>query len=629
MIDQRIVEILLEQTPDELYSKIASRVKYLMRDEISDEHLQTIEQTEDRIHSRIEFLRESYLLPKANITPNWKKKGNFQIYLDGMGSYWLEFKTANSRCDESFVHANIEIGRTRQRQALSKCVNGRLKSRRVLVSEKLIERKEIKLTKSSNNRFMLGGLLLTVRQGDVVFKDMTLTNNNLTAFSQTKLPKKYMKIPVKENWPFRIKVDPKTKVVSLGTNAQIREFENNGGAVTFRNVIPNSGRLPFKRQSKQAAAFSYTPSDKLAYKTLGPLICWTLEDDSSCFEINEAFLGGFKNKPAAPVKPAAQRNTFTRQIANACDASFTFEAQTYHIPQSVSVSKNCAIAFTSNASLVFGPGASLVIEGPATFPDTGTISFTGLDGGSWGGVVFKGQKEMHIQNIFMSHSTEFTWNDRYFTSAMNLLNVEKSSIKNSIFRNIDADDALNVRGGVSTITQNIFEKNRDGLDMDLGTGLVSGNIFIDHLDDGIDLGSAGPIDIRNNVIIGSGDKGVSVGEESSVIVSSNILFGNNIGLANKDGSQAALNDNFYRKNNIGLSVYKKNVGAADVSPVDGKSFFKDNNVDFKREDKNITSSKLVKPYGADEDERRLLEEILSSFTCDACEDYTKKVRGRL
>ena len=165
--------------------------------------------------------------------------------------------------------------------------------------------------------------------------------------------------------------------------------------------------------------------------------------------------------------------------------------------------------------------------------------------------------------------------------------------------------------------------------MDLGTGLVKGNIFLDHLDDGIDLGSAGPIDIRDNIIIGSGDKGVSVGEESNVIVSNNILAHNNIGLANKDGSIAALSGNFYRKNNIGVSVYKKNINAADGNPVDGESFFKDNNVDYKFGGENSTSLELVKTYNSDQNESDLLNQILSPFICESCADYSKSVRGRL
>ena len=629
MIDKRVVEILLAQNPDELYSKIAERVKDLMQDEILEEHLDLIDRTEAKIHARMEVLRQGYLLPTANITPGWKTQESFQIYINGMGSFWIEFDQARRKCDENYVHASIRFGRTRKRSPLSECVDGRVKPKRVLVSETLIERDNIKHSRSHNTRFMIGGLLMTVSKGDAEFTRMDLTSNNLSEYSRGLVPKKYFGVPVKENWPFKITVNQKTKVLSLGQNAKIRKFEENGGVVTLRNISPNDRRLPFKRLSKANASFTYESSDGLAFKTLNPLLCWEIEQDSSCFEINETFLGGFKKKPVLRASLESQASNFTRENAKTCDNKITFKDQTYYVAEPLSIGQNCEVEFSPGTSFEFGPGASLVIEGPASFPNKGTVSFTGRNGGTWGGVVFVGQKQLHVQNVFMSNSTEFTWNDRYFTGALNILNVETSTIRNSIFKNIDADDGLNVRGGVSTITGNIFEKNRDGLDMDLGTGLVKGNIFLDHLDDGIDLGSAGPIDIRDNIIIGSGDKGVSVGEESNVIVSNNILAHNNIGLANKDGSIAALSGNFYRKNNIGVSVYKKNINAADGNPVDGESFFKDNNVDYKFGGENSTSLELVKTYNSDQNESDLLNQILSPIICESCADYSKSVRDRL
>jgi hypothetical protein len=162
-----------------------------------------------------------------------------------------------------------------------------------------------------------------------------------------------------------------------------------------------------------------------------------------------------------------------------------------------------------------------------------------------------------IKNVNFTGSNEFEWKGQSYTGALNIYGSSKISVQNSIFRDINADDGLNIKGGISEVTQNIFYRNRDGLDIDFGEGSVSKNYFLDNRDDGIDFGAAGPLKVNNNFIKGSGDKGISVGEGSSAKLLNNIIIKNNVGVAIKDGSDVFFEEDvvFTKPNRI-IYLYK-------------------------------------------------------------------------
>jgi len=631
LVEQRIVEILLEYEPAELFTRVSDRTKSLMGKELSTEDLALIARTKSRIEDRVGFLKKRYLEPKAHITPTWKKEKSFQIYVNGLGSYSLSLQAKREACDkDNFKPATVEIGRSKVRKVLSECLRGVVRSKPVLVAEERVKQGTIKHTRSHNTRFMVGGLLLTINNGDTKPRAVSLTNKNATAFVETRHSKKLKNVEISENWPFHLRVISKTNQVIIGNAVELTKLEQDGGSATIRKVSPYNNYIDIKKLSKVRYGYEQTSSDRFRYKTLGPLFCWQLpETDSACYEINEAFLG-LKENPAVQVTPVAKdlATNFNRQSAQACGGNIVFDTNLY-VTETVVLPKTCRVSFQAGASLEFGAGASMVILGPASFPETGAVYFAGRDSVSWGGVVFRGQSSLRVRNVNMKDSTEFTWNDRYFTGALNILDVKESIVENSVFRNTNSDDAVNIRGGVGKVIGNFFERNRDGLDMDLGTGEVSGNIFLDQLDDGIDLGTAGPILIRNNLIIGSGDKGISVGEESKVVVENNIIVKNNIGLANKDGSTAQLSSNYFNENNIGVSVYKKSQAANDVIPVEGVSYFGKNSVDYKLEGETASLKDLQQTGSSDREETVLLESIISTFDCESCTTFIGTVRDRL
>ena len=75
-------------------------------------------------------------------------------------------------------------------------------------------------------------------------------------------------------------------------------------------------------------------------------------------------------------------------------------------------------------------------------------------------------------------------------------------VRNSTFTNAFGKDAVNARESDVLILDNEFHTAyKDCLDLDGGSGEISGNLFVDCDDEGIDLSADGAVDAFDNTIL--------------------------------------------------------------------------------------------------------------------------------
>ena len=126
--------------------------------------------------------------------------------------------------------------------------------------------------------------------------------------------------------------------------------------------------------------------------------------------------------------------------------------------------------------------------------------------------------------------------DRLIHGSINFFQTN-AVIKNSIFKNIYSEDALNIISSKYLIKNTLFEKTKyDAIDIDFSNGKILKSYFNNIGNDAIDFsGSNSEISSLNFKKVG--DKSISVGENSLINIY-NIKGENSlIGIASKDGSE--------------------------------------------------------------------------------------------
>ena len=144
------------------------------------------------------------------------------------------------------------------------------------------------------------------------------------------------------------------------------------------------------------------------------------------------------------------------------------------------------------------------------------------------------------------------------TGAINI-NHSEVFFENVEFKEIEAEDALNIINSRFKISNSYFEKIKsDAIDIDFGIGDILNSSFANIKNDAIDF-SGSKVNLKNIKFSYIGDKIVSVGENS--IVNIEDVFGKNsfVGLVSKDGSILTGENIYFDNVNIPFASYiKKN-----------------------------------------------------------------------
>ena len=630
-INDRVIEIVLDHDPVALYDRIAARSEELFRGEKNAEQIVgSFAPMRETIARRMTFLRDSFLRPTASISPDWATAPRFQLMIDGIGRYEISLDVAERACDRSFNPVRARFGEAGE-AVVAECVEGKVVAVPAIVERDDFQRDAIKHYWSYIWRQGLGGLLVSVdNSAGLEFRDIKVRSLNVPPRLRRRAVDD-VSVPVAEDWPLFIERTG-DGVASLGDPAAIERYRAQGGRIDVLN-LNEPGKLDFESTEDGSIRITtYDIEPRTYFHEFGPLVCWKSQNSGSCLELTERFLypDAWKVKRTGPSEETPQApeqgiQVVTAQMAEQCEGgTFKFHPGLWRIGEGVLFGQDCTLQFAPFANLEFGESGYLVALGPVTFPETGRVDFTGIEGRNWLGTVFKGQKTLDIRNATFSRGTEFLWNGTYYTGTVNVIDVGRTTVTGSRFFDNDSDDGLNIRGGEALVEGNYFARNRDGLDLDLCVATVRNNVFLDHMDDGIDLGTAGPIHIVDNVLFNSGDKGISIGEGSKTVIEGNLLSRNNFGIANKDGSDATLAGNYFYGNAIGISAYNKTSTDASVTGVKGSSFFLSNASNYKIEKGAPALESVAALFASSETDRTQMEKAANGLltACSVCASST-------
>jgi hypothetical protein len=187
------------------------------------------------------------------------------------------------------------------------------------------------------------------------------------------------------------------------------------------------------------------------------------------------------------------------------DATGLRLAQGEHIfRETVIVPQGTALTIDPGAVLRFGAARSLISYSPVTAQGTESepIRFTAQNQWlKWGVMGVVGSAPSVFEHIQLEHSRQALVNDVDFFAGLSLIEAD-SVIRNSTFENAFGKDAVNARMSDVLIEDNVFRNAaKDCLDLDGGSGEVSGNLFVDCDDEGIDLSDNEAVDVFDNTIL--------------------------------------------------------------------------------------------------------------------------------
>jgi hypothetical protein len=140
----------------------------------------------------------------------------------------------------------------------------------------------------------------------------------------------------------------------------------------------------------------------------------------------------------------------------------------------------------------------------------------------------------------------------------NVYETDGAVIENCEFGpNAYGDDAVNLASTRFLVRNSNWDGAlADGLDVDLGHGVIEASRFVNSGNDGLDV-MGGAVVVRDSMLVGNGDKGISIGERAAVLGEGLRIIGNHIGVEVKDDSRVFLSASELSDNQTGWHSYRK------------------------------------------------------------------------
>ena len=219
------------------------------------------------------------------------------------------------------------------------------------------------------------------------------------------------------------------------------------------------------------------------------------------------------------------------------------------------------LTLKKNSSLIF---TNCVIN----FKDLKIIS-TGINS-----IIFY-DSDVNFEGVTISNLSEFRSENFNLPSGLTFIN-SNIKINNSIFlNNLSGDDFINFYHSIFKVENSVFKGvHSDAIDSDFSSGEISNSNFFSIGNDAIDT-SGSILKVSNCFFKNVSDKSLSIGEESTVNSSNNNFINNSIGLVLKDGSTLISKEDFFKGNDLDLSIYQK------------KDFYKKSKMFIDKEIKNL------------------------------------------
>lgn len=211
--------------------------------------------------------------------------------------------------------------------------------------------------------------------------------------------------------------------------------------------------------------------------------------------------------------------------------------------------------FDKNISINVMNRATLFVEGSVDFiNDKHNLTKIYSDDKS-GSVIFY-ENNFNLKNLSFKNLSKPHLPGYILYGGVNFIN-SSITLNNIYFNSSRNEDAINIINSTSEISNIFFQDiNADAFDIDFGQ-LNFNNIYCKNVkNDCLDISGA-EVYGQNFFSEKTLDKGISVGENSSVNIMNLHTLENNIGIAVKDGSIAAIENVNFEKNNLDIVLFNK------------------------------------------------------------------------
>jgi len=199
---------------------------------------------------------------------------------------------------------------------------------------------------------------------------------------------------------------------------------------------------------------------------------------------------------------------------------------------------------------------------------------------AWGSIgVARAPETSQIAFATVSGGSHDSYEGIRFTGALSF-NASDVVVRDCDIRDAHGDNALSIKRALFHVVRSRFLDNRsDGLDAEWSTGSVDQSLFAHNGDDGLDLAGS-EVRVRRAWFRRMGDKAISAGERSHVAVRDSQIADSQIAIASKEGSVVEVEGTEFRRNEVGVSLYRdKPIFGAGAGVVTG-GLFAENLRDF-------------------------------------------------
>lgn len=233
----------------------------------------------------------------------------------------------------------------------------------------------------------------------------------------------------------------------------------------------------------------------------------------------------------------------------------------HHIAQTLVIPDSHRLLIDPGAHLVMAPNASIFSFRGVRAIGTrrAPISIRALDTARpWGAIgIARAPETSEFAYITIAGGSDAKFAGIKFTGQLSV-NGSHVVVRDADILHSSGDDSMSVKRGVFQVTRSRFLDNQsDGFDAEWSKGSIEQSLFANNGDDGLDLGTS-EVRVHRTWFRSMRDKAVSAGEKSIVNMTDSHLVDSQIAIASKEDSRVEIRGTEFRRNEIGISLYRDN-----------------------------------------------------------------------
>ena len=252
-----------------------------------------------------------------------------------------------------------------------------------------------------------------------------------------------------------------------------------------------------------------------------------------------------EKKPALPQALSIEETLLTHPFLQwqVNTKMFTALAGEWAVDGDIILPHGAGLTLTPGTQLLFQPDAIVLSHGPLSFLGTpqNPIQLQASDPlQGWGGVaVLDSPVPSQLSHVTIKNMRGIARDGWELTGGVSFHRSD-TDISDTLFADIEAEDALNIIRSTFSLSQTAFSSIRsDAVDSDFSRGKITGGLYNDIGGDGIDV-SGTEILVDGAVLKNVNDKGLSIGEGSNARINNVSVTGAGTGIVSKDGSHTVI-----------------------------------------------------------------------------------------